>query len=214
MAAHHLIYEAYNLLQGQEDTSRVREAWQRHALELIGDGKPKAQDAVAEVGIHEREYGYRVGLLVGAMVASRRDGSTVTAADVAGALVEAVAWQDADTREEEFPHGLDHLRDIVPPRGRNWTEEERRRADEGWEIVRSTREAADLAIVGDAVAAATDLWRSLTGGDVETATLEEMLDLARMQQAANLEGRARLRGLFESGTAPEWVWAALRLTQP
>jgi len=79
----------------------------------------------------------------------------------------------------------------------------------GWEVIRSVRRAAEVAVIGDATAAVTDLWRTLNGVDLTTATLEQMLDLDRVQRAAADECRERLQAIFAVGTAPRWVWESI-----
>lgn len=59
-----------------------------------------------------------------------------------------------------------------------------------------------MAAVGEATAAATELWRSLNGVDLHTAGLRQMVELDRAQQAAMLEGRARLEKAFDAN--PAW----------
>ena len=81
--------------------------------------------------------------------------------------------------------------------------------DAGWEVVRSARRAAEVAVVGDATAAVTDLWRTLNGVDLTTASLEQMLDLDRVQRAAADECRERLQAIFSVGAAPLWVWESI-----
>lgn len=116
-AALGLIGEAWDLLRANEGTSEVLEAWQRHVADLLkGASNDDTHDAVDHAALYEREHGYRVGLLLGAMVASRRDGSPVTATEVAEVLLDAAAWQDADADERDRPRDLSHLDDIPVPR--------------------------------------------------------------------------------------------------
>jgi len=81
--------------------------------------------------------------------------------------------------------------------------------DAGWEVIRSVRRAAEVAVIGDATAAVTDLWRTLNGVDLATASLEQMLDLDRVQRAAADECRERMQALFSVEAAPRWVWEAI-----
>jgi len=87
-------------------------------------------------------------------------------------------------------------------------------SDAKWEVVRSVRRAAEVAVIGDATAAVTDLWRTLNGVDLTSASLEQMLDLDRVQRAAADECRERLQALFAVGAAPRWVWEAIAAVEP
>ena len=203
VAVQHLLGEAWDLLRHTEGTSRLQGAWADHLARHLPD-VIEAQDAAVAAGYHERDFGIRAGLLVGAMLAARADGSKVGTTDVAMALLDAAAWLDADATAGDWPEGqaardekIDRM--VVPPKA---SELDMCQTREVLEVLTATRRAAEVAAVGDATAAATDLWRTLNGADLATATVAQMIDLDRSQQGAALEGRARLDRILDE--RPEW----------
>lgn len=198
-AAHDLIDDAWDLLRDREGSSEVQEAWDRHVEALITQGSDHASDAAVYAGIHERDFGYRVGLLVGGMVAGRRDGSALTLPEVASALVDAAAWKDADADASDWPRDRTHLDGEVVPR---MSDEERVELQAVIDVLLPARRASEVAAVGDATAAATDLWRALDGVDLDSASLEQLVELDRVQQVARMEGRARLERALDAN--PAW----------
>ena len=192
------IDEAWDLLRYREGTSEVLEAWHRHVADLL-KGNADAHDAVDNAARHERDHGYRVGLLVGVMLASRRDGSPLTASEVAQALLDAAAWQDADATERDPPRDVGYLDDMPVPK---MSDAERVEQQAFIDLYVPARRAAEVAAVGEATAAATELWQSMNGVDLHTASLRQMVELDRAQQAAMLVGRARLEKAFDAN--PAW----------
>ena len=199
MEALGLIGEAWDLLRCGEGTSEVLEVWHRHVGDLLEGAGVDAQDAVDNAARHEQDHGYRVGLLLGVMLGSRRDGSPLTAPEVAQVLLDAAAWQDADAHERDYPRDVGYLDDMPVPR---MTEAERADTKAFIDLYVPARRAAEVAAVGEATAAATELWQSMNGVDLVTASLEQMVELDRAQQAAMLEGRARLEKALDAN--PAW----------
>lgn len=104
VAVQRLLGEGWDLLRHAEGTSRLQEAWAEHLERHLPD-VIEAQDAAVWAGYHERDFGIRAGLLVGAMLAARADGSEISTTDVAMALLDAAAWLDADATAGDWPAG-------------------------------------------------------------------------------------------------------------
>lgn len=199
LAARALIDAAWDLLRYGEGISGLQAAWDRHVSALIGDENNDAQEAVFYACGHHQDYGYRAGLLVG-YVAGGRGGSGLTAAEVARALVDAAEWQDAEAHDLIWPaEPLDGLEVASLPK---MTQQERSDQQAILNALHTVRQAAEVAVVGDATAAATALWRSMNGVDLDTAVPEQMIELERLQQEAKLQARARLERILDAN--PPW----------
>jgi len=146
----------------------------------------------------------RIGLLFGSMLGNRADGSTPSVAEAAQVLLDAAAWLDAEARAEDWPAWeaaqLEWSKDMVVPRA---TEEEQAESRAVCEVLVATERATEVAAVSEAVVAATDVWRSLRGVDLITATDSQLAELDRLQEAATLEGRSRADRILS--TRPEWA---------